>query len=152
VWIVLLIVPILLRAWKVYVSKPDDRVISDHNPVTALNNFLGKHPAWKDAKVHVYWKQKEFEDLQMKDYVVTSVQVCFLLMSFSFLCLPQLSGTCWLHAVVVLQHLLVVKGSGRADHKKVLCDSCRWLPSHYVLGRHPQIHCHAQGLSCQVHI
>jgi hypothetical protein len=55
---------------------------------------------------------------QVCRFVSPSVSMCNARSSLS--CLQQRSGTCWLHAVAVLQHLLVVKGSGKADHKKVL--------------------------------
>lgn len=61
-------------------------------------------PIWKLTDAHVYWKQDGWKHLQMNDYMVSSIQV---------------TGTCWLHASVVLQHILVVKATGIADHEKV---------------------------------
>ena len=121
-----------LHRKRILTSKPDDHIISGRDPAAFLQKFLYDHPVWGHPDVHVYWKQPGWKHLQMKDYMVSSVQVCFsLICSIKFSCLHQLSGTCWLHAAVVLQHLLVVKDSGKADHKKVLSDICFWLTSHY---------------------
>ena len=57
-----------------------DKIIS-HDPVAALDRFLDAHPAWKQADAHVYWKQDGWKLLEMKDYMVSSVQVSFSLIS-----------------------------------------------------------------------
>jgi hypothetical protein len=88
--------------------------------VASLLKFIKEHPEWGHPDAHVYWKQDGFKHLEMKEYMISSFQVPFFWFTTSIISdSVQETRTCWLHAVVVLQHLLVVKGSGKADHKKV---------------------------------
>jgi hypothetical protein len=131
-------------------ENPPDTPIP-HDPVAARDGFLDAHPAWNQEDAHVYWKQGTWKDLRPQDYMISSIQVLFQV-SYSFhSCLRQVTGTCWLHAVAVLQHLLVVNATGNADHKKVIAQYEMALIFDCCSGRHPAVHCHSQRASCNFH-
>ena len=97
-----------------------DDVEIERDPVASLTKFLEDNSKWRHPDAHVFWKQKTYRNLQRSDYMISSFQVPFFWFTTNIISDSlQATGTCWLHAVVVLQHLLVVKGSGKADHKKV---------------------------------
>ena len=58
-----------------------DKIINDHDPVVCLQHYLDAHPEWKHADAHVYWNQDGWKQLAKKDYMVSSIQVSFPLIS-----------------------------------------------------------------------
>lgn len=54
-------------------NAPDQ--IIDRDPTVALNEFLATHRQWKRNSAHVYWKQEGYSHLDLKDYIVSSIQV-----------------------------------------------------------------------------
>jgi hypothetical protein len=49
--------------------------------VVGLQHYLDAHPKWKKADAHVYWNLDGWKLLEMKDYIVSSFQVSFSLIS-----------------------------------------------------------------------
>eukprot|EP00047_Mylnosiga_fluctuans_P024368 m.159724 g.159724 ORF g.159724 m.159724 type:complete len:463 (+) comp9842_c0_seq2:195-1583(+) len=91
-----------------------DRVVKteDHRPARTFSALFGdfcrstpERGAWQRPGALLFWTSPTFPPgLALDNFMVRGV---------------QLSGNCFVHAPVVLQHYLVVKGSGHADHTKV---------------------------------
>eukprot|EP00047_Mylnosiga_fluctuans_P023328 m.136211 g.136211 ORF g.136211 m.136211 type:complete len:124 (-) comp9548_c0_seq1:73-444(-) len=93
-----------------------DRIVKteDHHPArpfsALLADFCASAPdrvAWQQPDAVLFWASPTFPPH------LTSAIDTFMLRSI------QKTGICYLHAPVVLQHYLVVRGSGHADHTKV---------------------------------
>jgi hypothetical protein len=91
---------------------PLDRIFMDHDPVAVLNDSLDALPIWKHTDAHVYWEQDGCKHLQMKDYMVSSIQVHVCVLSLILLMLNAGYG-----------NLLVARSCGFAAYP---CGQSNW--------------------------
>lgn len=107
---------------------------TDHLFSYLFSNFCKQYPLWKSrdaTTVCLFCQGLGYSSLHMDDFMVRSF---------------QRQGTCFMQTAAVLQHYLVVKGSGRADHRKI--DITEFCLDH-LCGEDFEKYLNDRGGSCQ---